>query len=105
MLWKISQCTNTTPRRVPPARPSQYQRGNAVRPTASTPVATTTLNATMPISELGNPNADACLVAITDPHDSTGLMLHDGTYDGLASMSIFSAVSVNAAASPATPAI
>jgi len=34
---------------------------------------------TMPISGLGNPNADACGVIITEPHDSTGLMLHDGT--------------------------
>src|ERR1700757_3459834 len=105
MLWKISQCTNTTPRRVPPAKPSQYQRGNAMRPIASTPVVTTTLNATIPISGFGNPNADACGVAITDPHESTGLMLHAGTSEGFAGILIFPPASVTAPASPATPAI
>ena len=46
---------------------------------ASTPVTTTTVKATMPISGLGKPNAEACGVTITDPQDSTGLMLQDGT--------------------------
>ena len=79
-LWKISQWMNTTPssgadrqtRPVPPRQPRLLA-------SASTPVTTTTVNATMPISGLGKPNADACGVTITEPHDSTGLMLQDGT--------------------------
>jgi hypothetical protein len=42
-------------------------------------VTTTTVNAAMPISELGKPSTDACGVVITDPQDTIGLMLHDGT--------------------------
>ena len=61
------------------ARPAQYHRGSRTLATASTPVTTTTVNDTMPISGLGKPNADACGVIITEPQDSTGLMLHDGT--------------------------
>ena len=64
---------------MPIASPTQYHRGSATLATASTPVTTTTVNATMPISGLGKPNADACGVTITEPQDSTGLMLHDGT--------------------------
>ena len=37
------------------------------------------VNETMPINGLGKPNADACGVTMTEPHDSTGLMLQDGT--------------------------
>ncbi len=33
----------------------------------------------MPMSGFGKPNTEACGVIITDPQDSTGLMLHDGT--------------------------
>ena len=33
----------------------------------------------MPMSGFGKPKADACGVTITEPQDSTGLMLHDGT--------------------------
>ncbi len=64
---------------MPVARPAQYHRGSPTLASASTPVTTTTVNATMPISGLGKPNADACGVTITEPHDSTGLMLQDGT--------------------------
>src|ERR1700752_3990437 len=78
-LWKISQWMNTTPSAVPVARPAQYHRGSLTLASASTPVTTTTLKETMPISGFGNPNADAWGVTITEPHDSTGLMLHDGT--------------------------
>lgn len=90
---------------MPTANPAQYQRGRRTFATASTPVTTTTLNATMPIIGLGNPNTDACGVTITEPQDSTGLMLHDGTYFGLIRISIFSYVSVSDAARPTTPAI
>ena len=31
------------------------------------------------MSGFGKPNADACGVIITEPQDSTGLMLQDGT--------------------------
>ena len=64
---------------MPVARPAQYHRGSRTLASASTPVTTTTVNETMPISGLGKPNADACGVTITEPHDSTGLMLQDGT--------------------------
>ena len=37
------------------------------------------MNETMPISGFGKPNAEACGVTITEPQDSTGLMLQDGT--------------------------
>src|SRR5690242_20077707 len=96
---------NTTPSSVPTARPAQYQRGRLTLASTRTAVTTTTVNATMPISGLGKPNADACGVIITEPQDSTGLMLHDGTYAGLIRISIFSTVSVSAAARPTTPAI
>ena len=61
------------------ARPAQYHRGSATLPIASAPVTTTTVNETMPINGLGKPKASACGVTITEPHDSTGLMLQDGT--------------------------
>ena len=54
----------------------------------------------MPSSGLGKPSTDACGVVITEPHDTIGLMLHDGTYDGLSRISIFSTVSVAEAISP-----
>ena len=59
----------------------------------------------MPSSGLGKPSADACGVTITEPQDRIGLILQDGTYDGLARMSIFSTVSVMEETSPITPAI
>src|SRR6476619_7845915 len=78
-LWKISQWMNPTPSSVPMASPPQYHLGNATLKTASTPVTTTTVKATMPMSGFGKPKAEACGVIITEPQDSTGLMLHDGT--------------------------
>ncbi len=72
--------------------------------TVSTPVTVTTANAAIPINEFGKPNADACGVVITDPHATTGLRLHDGTYAGLIRISIFSTVSVAEAIRPSTPA-
>src|SRR6516225_10003799 len=57
------------------------------------------------MSELGKPNTEACGVAITEPHDTIGLMLHDGTYDWLVRSLIFSTVSMIDAISPITPAI
>ena len=65
----------------------------------------TTANAPMTISELGKPSADACGVVITEPHDTIGFRLHDGTYAGLSRSSIFSTVSVAEAINPITPAI
>src|SRR6185312_547501 len=94
-----------TPTRLPAANPSQYQRGSETPLTASTPVTTMTLNATMPINGFGKPNSDACEVTITDPHDRTGLRLHDGLYVGSVSMLIFSTVRASEAASPSTPAM
>ena len=64
-----------------------------------------TANAAIPISGFGKPNADACGVVITEPHDTIGLRLHDGTYDGLSSSSIFSMVRVAEAIRPNAPAI
>ncbi len=87
------------------ANPTQYHRGNGTFVTANTPVTVTTVNAAIPISELGKPSTEACGVVITEPHDTIGLMLHDGTYDGLSRSSIFSTVSVAEAISPITPAI
>src|SRR5882757_1644691 len=95
----------TTPSVVPTASPAQYHRGSGTLAMASTPLTTTTENATMPISGFGKPNAAACGVTMTDPHDNTGLMLQDGTYAGFSSSLIFSMVNVNAAASPTTPAM
>ena len=63
----------------PVANPAQYHRGSLTLASASTPVTSTTVKDTMPISGLGKPNADACGVTITEPHDSTGLMLQEGT--------------------------
>src|ERR1700692_4430721 len=85
--------------------PTQYHRGSRTFVTANTPVTVTTANAPIPISELGKPSADACGVVITEPHDTIGLRLHDGTYDGLSRSSIFSTVSVAEAINPITPAI
>src|ERR1700758_98627 len=80
-LWKISQCTNPVPASIPAVNPTQYHRGSGTFATAKTPVTVTTLNPAIPMSELGNPSTDACGVAITEPHDTIGLMLHVGTYD------------------------
>src|ERR1700756_4458232 len=91
-LWKISQCTNTAPIRTPTVSPTQYHWGNCTFATASTPVTITTVKPTRPSSGLGNPRIDACGVTITEPHDTMGLMLHDGTYDGLSRILIFSTV-------------
>jgi hypothetical protein len=44
-------------------------------------------------------------VVITEPHDTIGLILHDGTYDGLSRSWIFSTVSVIEANKPIAPAI
>src|ERR1700733_5261240 len=85
--------------------PTQYHRGRGTFATANTPVTATTGNAAIPISEFGKPSADACGVVITEPHDTIGLRLHDGTYEGLSRISIFSTVSVAEAISPVTPAI
>ena len=63
----------------PTVIPTQYHRGSGTFATASTPVTTTTVNAAMPISGFGKPSADACGVVITEPHDTIGLMLQDGT--------------------------
>src|SRR5215472_10158984 len=104
-LWKISQCTNAAPTRVPTVSPTQYHWGKDTFVTASTPVTTTTVKPTMPSSGLGNPSRDACGVTITEPHETIGLMLHDGTYDGLSRILIFSTVSVMEANKPITPAI
>src|SRR5580692_6311129 len=84
--------------------PTQYHCGSGTFVTASTPVTVTTANAPMPISELGKPSADACGVVITEPHDTIGLRLHDGTYDGLSRISIFSAVSTHHALASGTGA-
>jgi hypothetical protein len=78
-LWKISQWMNATPSNVPAASPPQYHRGSRTLASASTPVITTMVKDTTPMSGLGKPNAEACGVIITEPQDSTGLMLHDGT--------------------------
>src|SRR5581483_1068508 len=104
-LWNISQCTNPAPANVAAASALQYHCGKGTLVTASTPVTTTTVNAATPISGLGKPSTDACGVAITDPHDTTGLRLHDGTYDGLVQILIFSTVSVTEATNPMTPAM
>src|SRR6516164_1119009 len=104
-LWKINQCTNTAPTRIPTVRPYQYHWGRSTFAIAKTPVTTTTVKPSSPSNGLGNARTDACGVTITEPHDTTGLMLHDGTYDGLRRMSIFSTVSVIEATKPITPAI
>ena len=39
----------------------------------------TTAKDTIPMSGLGKPNSDACGVIITEPQDSTGLILQVGT--------------------------
>jgi hypothetical protein len=59
----------------------------------------------MPSSGLGKPSADACGVTITEPHETMGLMLQDGTYDGLSRILIFSTVSVIEANNPIKPAM
>src|SRR6201987_5323605 len=59
----------------------------------------------MPMSELGKPSTESWGVVITEPQDTMGLMLHDGMYDGLSRILIFSTVSVNEAINPITPAI
>src|SRR6516165_34667 len=104
-LWNISQCTNTVPITTPTVSPAQYHWGKGTFVTASTPVTITTVKPTRPSSGLGNPRPDACGVTITEPHETIGLMLHDGTYDGLSRSSIFSTVSVIEATKPITPAI
>src|SRR5258708_19745197 len=85
--------------------PTQYHRGSGTFVTANTPVTVTTANAPIPINELGKPSTDACGVVITEPHDTIGLRMHDGTYAGLSRSSIFSTVSVAEAINPITPAI
>ena len=59
----------------------------------------------MPSIGLGRPNVDDCGVIITEPHARTGLMLHDGTYDGFCRIAILSWVSVRDASNPTAPAI
>src|SRR5271163_5072486 len=104
-LWKISHCTNTAPIRIPAVNPTQYHWGRDTFATTSTPVTTTTVKPTMPSSGLGKPSTDACGVIITEPHETMGLMLQDGTYDGLSRILIFSTVSVIEANKPIAPAI
>src|ERR1700722_6662801 len=101
----MSQCTNPAPASVPSVIPTQYHRGSGTFVTANTPVTVTTANAPIPINGLGKPSADACGVVITEPHDTIGLRLHDGTYAGLSRSSIFSIASVAEAINPITPAI
>src|ERR1700722_14163052 len=101
----MSQCTKPAPASVPSVIPTQYHRGSDTFVTANTPVTVTTANAPIPISELGKPSTDACGVVITEPHDTIGLRLHDGTYAGSSRSSIFSTVSVAEAINPITPAI
>src|SRR5947199_5040403 len=74
-LWKISQCTNAKPISTPTVSAAQYHWGSETFATARTPVTTTTGKPTSPSSGLGNPSSDACGVIITEPQDSTGLML------------------------------
>src|SRR6202012_3958747 len=83
----------------------QYHCGKGTFVTAKTPVTVTTVNAAIPMSELGKPSTEACGVIITEPQDTIGLMLHDGTYDGLSKILIFSTVNMNEAINPITPAI
>ena len=64
---------------MPVASPAQYHRGSRTLAMASTPVTRTTVKETMPISGFGKPNAEASGVTITEPQDSTGLMLQVGT--------------------------
>src|ERR1700730_35001 len=104
-LWKISQFTNAQPISTPTVSAAQYHWGRGTFATAKTPVTITTVKPTSPSSGLGNPRIDACGVTITDPQDTIGLMLHDGTYDGLSRISIFSTVRVSDAARPITPAM
>src|ERR1700744_4120579 len=104
-LWKISQWRNPAPISIPAVNPIQYHCGNCTFANASTPVTSTTVKPTIPRSELGKPRTDACGVVMTDPHEMIGLMLQDGTYDGLSSKSIFSTVSVTEAIRPTTPAM
>src|ERR1700678_4612350 len=99
-LWTISQCTTAAPIRIPAVNPSQYHWGRDTFATTSTPVTTTTVKPTMPSSGLGKPSTDACGVTITEPHETMGLMLQDGTYDGLSRILIFSTVSVIEANNP-----
>src|SRR5271168_2810014 len=90
---------------MPTSSPAQYHCGRGTFVAASTPVTTTTVKPTMPSSGLGKPSTDACDVVITEPHDTIGLILHDGTYDGLSRILIFSTVSVIEANKPIAPAI
>ena len=78
-LWRISQCTNTTPRVVPAWMPHQNHPGSAARVSRTTPMVSRAVNPATPRMGLGNPNAAAWSVFMTDPQDSTGLMLQEGT--------------------------
>jgi hypothetical protein len=102
-LAAMSQCTNTTPNVAPACMPRRNQRGGVNPPSIAAPVVATTANAAMPMSGFGNPNAAACGLSITEPHEMTGLSEQVGTYDGSMSFSIFSSVRAAAAASPIRP--
>jgi hypothetical protein len=78
-LWKMSQCTNTTPNVVPAWMPHQNHPGRLTRAISTTPTVSRAVKPATPRMGLGNPNAAAWSVFMTDPQESTGLMLHEGT--------------------------
>jgi hypothetical protein len=63
---------------VPACSPSHHKRGSRTPDSSATPIVSATGNATTPISGFGKPNASACRVTITEPHDRTGLIEHVG---------------------------
>ena len=77
-LWKMSQCTNTTPNVVPPGCPTKPPR-QAHRAISTTPTVSRAVAGDAQMG-LGNPNAAAWSVFRDRPAgESTGLMLHEGT--------------------------
>lgn len=78
-LWKISQVTNAKPPSAPRLSPSHTQFGKTTRAIKRTASVMTTEKEIKPIIGLGKPNTDACSVTITEPHESTGLILQLGT--------------------------
>src|SRR5699024_1899672 len=60
-------------------------------------------NPAIPMIGFGMPNASACSVAITEPHDRTGLTSQRGTESGSATNDSFSTNKITAAKRPMRP--
>ena len=78
-LWKISQWMNTTPSSGPDRQPTQYQCGRANSGDCEYPGDDDDGEGRDADQRVRETEHRRLTVTITEPQDSTGLMLQDGT--------------------------